>query len=466
VREEEYISAAVISGIPPWRIMIRHVLPRIVNTVIVQAALFSALALTGETGLAYLGFSVAPPGPSWGGLVADAANVVTRDSWLLVPGGTMIALTVLALVLLGNALRDVTTEAWSNGGSPERARARREEPVAVEADRTTANPDQDMLLTVSGLSVEFRGDTGVASVISDVSFTIGRGETVAILGESGCGKSVTASAILGVLARGARRTAGHCWLGSTELTDAQLSKVRGRRIGFVAQDPMAALDPTFTVGFQVAEAVRRHDRKLRARDAKLRAVQLLGDVRLNNPAEMARRYPHQLSGGMAQRVAIAVALAGDPELLIADEPTTALDVTVQAEVLRLLRQLQDERSMAIMLVTHDWGVVAAMAHRVVVLYAGEVVEQALVRELYDDPQHPYTRALLDANPDRATPGAELPAIRGAVPPPGLWPEGCRFQPRCPLATTGCENRIDLTKTNDAREVRCIRAGDREAEALR
>jgi peptide/nickel transport system permease protein len=239
------------------------------------------------------------------------------------------------------------------------------------------------------------------------------------------------------------------------LPEKELRRVRGSEIGLISQEPMVSLNPAFRVGWQLALSVRTHD-GLSRRAAHARAVELLRSVHLPDPELVARRYPHELSGGMAQRVAIARALAGEPKLLIADEPTTALDVTVQAEILELLRELQRERGMAILLVTHDWGVVADLCDRAVVMYAGQVVERAALTPLFREPLHPYTRALLLSDPHNALGGDELPWIPGGVPKPGFWPQGCHFHPRCRYATEACRQRpIPLEHPADARQTRCI-----------
>jgi peptide/nickel transport system permease protein len=284
-------------------------------------------------------------------------------------------------------------------------------------------------------------------------------ETVALVGESGCGKTVTAMSILGLLPGNARITGGRIMLEGIDLTglpEKELRQLRGKKIGLVSQDPMVSLNPAFRVGWQLADCVRVHHR-LSWSAARERARQLLARVHLPDPEIVGRRYPHELSGGMAQRVAIARALAGDPLLLIADEPTTALDVTVQAEILDLIRELQQDRGMAVLLITHDWGVVADICNRAVVMYAGQVVERAALTPLFQRPFHPYTEGLLAANPHHAPEAGVLPMISGAVPTAGQWPVGCRFHPRCPYATTACrEQRISLQHPAADRETRCIR----------
>jgi peptide/nickel transport system permease protein len=240
------------------------------------------------------------------------------------------------------------------------------------------------------------------------------------------------------------------------LDERELGRVRGSRIALVSQEPLSGLDPVFRVGSQLAEVVRRHHRLGRSA-ARDRALELLRTVRIPEPERVARRYPHELSGGMAQRVAIALALAGDPALLIADEPTTALDVTVQAEILALLRDLSARRDLAIVFVTHDWGVLADVCDRAVVMYAGEVVEEATVTDLYRTPRHPYTERLLAANPHVAPVADLLPTIPGSVPSPSRWETGCRFRPRCGYAQDECaEHPIPLLEIGANRETRCIR----------
>jgi peptide/nickel transport system permease protein len=292
-----------------------------------------------------------------------------------------------------------------------------------------------------------------------VSFDVKAGEILGIVGESGSGKTVTARSLLGLLPPTGHITAGSAVFQGEDLTvlgERELGRVRGSRIALVSQEPLSGLDPVFRVGSQLAEVVRRHQRLGRSA-ARARAVELLRTVRIPEPERVARRYPHELSGGMAQRVAIALALAGDPALLIADEPTTALDVTVQAEILALLRDLSARRDLAIVFVTHDWGVLADVCDRAVVMYAGEVVEEATVTDLYRTPRHPYTERLLAANPHLAPVADLLPTIPGSVPSPSRWETGCRFRPRCEYAREACaEQPIPLLVIGADRETRCIR----------
>ena len=319
------------------------------------------------------------------------------------------------------------------------------------------------LLAVDRLVVELPTERGHVKVLDGVGFTVPKGGAVGLVGESGCGKSMTALAILGLLPEGARVPEGSIKLGDqdlTKLSESQMRGIRGRRAAMIFQEPMTALNPVLTVGEQVAEPLRVHAKLSRAA-AWEKAIALFAQVGIPSPAERARAYPHQLSGGMRQRVLIAAALALDPELLIADEPTTALDVTIQAQILELLAKLRRDRGLALLLITHDLGVVAETCDEVVVMYAGQVVERAPARTLFASPRHPYTQGLLASLPPEPgaprDPQARLTEIPGMVPPPGKRPPGCRFEERCGFATNACREPIPLAPApgDVGREVRCI-----------
>lgn len=453
-RQEAFVDAARVSGLPSHLIVRRHLLPRVLPVLFVQATLIGAIVIIVQSGLAFLGFGPRPPAPSWGGMVAEGAAAILRQPWLIVPAGLVITLTVLAMSVLGESIRDESTAAW--GATKLRRRPR---PSGLQSAASTQAIDPTVLLQVDSLSIVFdQSADNAIEVVSGVSLSIAAGEVLGVLGESGCGKSVTATSVLGMLPGTGRISSGSVYFEGRDLAqedESVLRDVRGRRIGFVSQEPMVSLDPTFRVGHQLREAVRRH-LGLSRRQADERVVELLTAVGLPEPADVARRYPHQLSGGMAQRVVIAMALAGDPVLLIADEPTTALDVTVQSEILDLLRELARERGMAILLITHNWGVVANICDRVVVMYAGQVVETAAVTDLFGDAEHPYTRGLLRSNPGLAARGSRLAAIPGTVPAPADWPSGCRFSTRCDFAVDACRSGpVALTISEDAHAVRCI-----------
>jgi peptide/nickel transport system permease protein len=454
VERELYIAAARAAGLSRRYIITRHVLPRVSGPIILQASVLAGLALIVQSGLCFLGLLVKPPAPSWGGMVADGLNMIILQPWLIWPPGVAIAVTVLALGLLGDVSRDALTETWLVPVRRRRRRSRDLPRAADDSDRETGSA----LLSVRGLTVTFQSRGVETRVVDDVSFDIAPGETVGLVGESGCGKSATAMSILGLLSGTGRVQSGTILYRGRDLTalpERDLHRVRGRDIAVISQEPMVSFNPTLRIGWQLAEIVRHHYHVSRS-SARARAIELLGQVRLPDPAAVAASYPHELSGGMTQRVAIARALAGGPSLIIADEPTTALDVTVQAEILALLQELQADRSMAILLITHDWGVVAEMCQRAVVLYAGQVVEQGPIIPLFQEPHHPYTEGLLAANPHGARPGQELSAIPGVVPHPGEWPPGCRFDGRCQYASAECsEATIPLEPTGTGREARCI-----------
>ncbi|SEC72990.1 peptide/nickel transport system permease protein [Amycolatopsis tolypomycina] len=437
VRKELYVAAARVCGLPHHRIVAAHVLPRIAGPVVVQVSLLAGGALLIDAGLSYLGFGAPPPDPTWGDMIAQAAAVIDRQPWLLVPPGVVLGLAILAFGLLGDVVRDATADHPPSPGE------------VVTPSLTPRDEPTTALLSLRDVEITLPGRI----VVEDLSLDIGRGETVALVGESGCGKSITGRALLDLLPAGGAVTAGSFRFDGVDLAPAVPRALRGTRIALISQDPVAALDPVCTVGRQVAELVRLRHGGSRA-SVRARTLDLLRDVNL--PDAVARRYPHELSGGMAQRVAIAMALAGEPSLLVADEPTTALDAGVQAEVLGLLGTLQAERGMAILLITHDWSVVSSFCRRAYVMYAGHIVESGPVEDLLTQPRHPYTEGLLGALPRRARPGTRLTAIPGSVPEPGQWPRGCHFAPRCTLATADCEAApIPVAEPAAGHRTRCL-----------
>jgi len=330
--------------------------------------------------------------------------------------------------------------------------------TAPSADALDSPAAGEPLLAVQTLRVSFATERGIARAVDGVSFTLSAGETVCVVGESGCGKSMTALSLLrlvpppGVIAAGSSiRFDGQEMLA---LPDRALRDIRGRRMSMIFQEPMTALNPVLTVGDQIAEVVRVHTSASK-RDAWDRAVTMLRDVGIADPAVRAREYPHQLSGGMRQRVMIAMALILEPRLVIADEPTTALDVTIQAQILELLRAQRDRTGLALLLITHDLGVVAEMATRVLVMYAGQIVEEARVHDLFAVPSHPYTEGLLGAVPRLDQIDGRLHTIPGTVPAPTEWPAGCRFRDRCAFAFDRCEQEEPaLLQVSAAHRARC------------
>ena len=414
VREELYVDAARVSGLTDARIIRRHILPVVQAPTIIQAAQMLGLGIVIQSGLEFLGLGSATQA-SWGSMLNDAfGNIYTKPELMVWPG-VALAVTVASFGLLGNALRDALDGSATAGRRPSRGATPRR-PVA---DKKTppvtpeAGEADDALLVLDGLTVSYPTAQGEKTVVDGVSLTVRRGEVLGLVGESGSGKSQTAFAVLGLLPREAQVTTARLLFDGTELGRlgrAAMNRYRGHRIAYVPQEPMSNLDPSFRIGAQLVEPVRRH-LGLSAAEAKAKTLGLLERVGISDPERVFRAYPHQISGGMAQRVLIAGAVSCEPDLLIADEPTTALDVTVQAEVLDLMRSLQLERNMGMVLVTHDFGVVADICDRVTVMQTGTVVESAPVAQLFADPQHPYTRMLLASTLEDAEPRTALSLSR-------------------------------------------------------
>ncbi|SPD76367.1 dipeptide transporter; ATP-binding component of ABC superfamily [uncultured Desulfobacterium sp.] len=323
------------------------------------------------------------------------------------------------------------------------------------------------LLSVQGLKVNFKSNTGVSRAVDGISFDVEKGETVCLVGESGCGKTVSSLAIMGLvpsppgeIAEGKVLFKG---MDLLDLDDDRMRDIRGNQIAMVFQEPMNSLNPVFTIGDQIKEAITTHE-NVDEREARQRSERLLRDVGIPSPKERLMDYPHQLSGGQRQRVMIAMALACNPDLVIADEPTTALDVTVQAQILQLFGVIQEERKMSLLYITHDLGVVADIAHRIYVMYAGVIAEQARSSDIFKNPCHPYTRGLLESLPSRANRGKPLYSIRGDVPDPAYKPKGCPFHPRCDYAVKSCRSEFpDMYDFGDGHKARCpvlANGGDR------
>jgi oligopeptide/dipeptide ABC transporter ATP-binding protein len=320
------------------------------------------------------------------------------------------------------------------------------------------------VLSVGGLTIDLVSRRPQAGLVEDVTFDVPAGSAVALIGESGCGKTLTAMSILGLLPPELQVTAGEIRFLGTNLLQASrstLRKVRGGPVGMVFQDPMSSLNPTMTVGDQIGESRRLHLGESR-KVARRKATALLDRVGIANAVQRVDAYPFELSGGMQQRAMIATAIACEPRLIIADEPTTALDVTIQAEILELLRQLQGDLGLAVLLVTHDLGVVADFCDDVVVMYAGHVVERSDVHALFREPKHPYTAALLDAVPQSGRAQTMLTVIPGRVPPAGAFPDGCRFKPRCGFAVDGpCDAKQEEHEPTPGHRCRCVRVASHE-----
>ncbi len=328
----------------------------------------------------------------------------------------------------------------------------------------------DPLITIEHLQTHFFTDEGVVKPVEDVSLVIPRGKTLGLVGESGCGKSVTALSVIGLISRPGRIVGGRIVLHETDgkqtvlndLSQDRMRQIRGARISMIFQEPMTSLNPVFTIGSQIMEAIRLHQ-KVGAAEARKRALEVLRQVRIPAPESRLGNYPHEFSGGMRQRAMIAMALSCRPSLLIADEPTTALDVTIQAQILDLLRNLQAQQHMSILMITHDLGIIAETADDVAVMYASKVQEYASIRKLFENPLHPYTHGLFNSRPELGRPKTDrLVTIEGTVPSPQIFPGGCKFHPRCPFAQERCKtDEPALREIVPGHTVRCHFAGELE-----
>ena len=407
VRNELFVDAARVSGLSDFSIIFRHILSVVLGPVVVRSSFLFGMAIIAQSGLEFLGLGD-PLRPSWGGELSSAFQTFQRAPNLVIAPGLAIGLTVMALVLFGSALADSLGGARATGkGSrapvpnpeDENAGETSSPPSTTDDTQASASRGGDVLLRVENLRVSYQaGDGGATTVVDDVSLHVRRGEVLGLVGESGSGKSQTSFAILGLLPPEASVSARRLELDGQDLdalNERSMQRLRGRKVAYVPQEPMSNLDPSFTVGSQLTKPMR-HTLRISRSEARERALSLLERVGIPDPKRTFSSYPHQLSGGMAQRVLIAGAVSCDPELLIADEPTTAVDVTVQVEVLALLRDLQQERNMGLVLVTHDLGVVADICDRVAVMRKGRIVEVKPVMELFAHPEHEYTRMLMDS----------------------------------------------------------------------
>jgi ABC-type dipeptide/oligopeptide/nickel transport system ATPase component/ABC-type dipeptide/oligopeptide/nickel transport system permease subunit len=411
VRNELYVDAARVSGLSDFRIMVRHILTVVRAPIIIQSAVISGIAISIQSGLEFLGLGDSSL-VSWGVMLNEGfLNIYITPNLVLWPG-LVISLTIAAFVLLGNSVRDALEDTQKISAKKSKASAKAKAEAQGDAE-TIVNPKmtEDHLLYVSGLSVGYpQPDGSVNRVVEGVSLHVDKGEVLGIVGESGSGKSQTAFSILGLLPENAQIPEGHIVFNGLELVSAsggkisqkRMTELRGKKIAYIPQEPMSNLDPNFRVGYQLTRPMVKVLGISKA-EAKKRVLNLLDMVGIVNPERVYKAFPHEVSGGMAQRILIAGAISCEPDLLIADEPTTALDVTVQAEVLDLLRDLQKRLGMGMVLVTHNFGVVADLADRIVVMQYGRIVESGDVRTILRSPQHPYTQTLLGSMLEGKTP---------------------------------------------------------------
>jgi peptide/nickel transport system permease protein len=455
-----YVEAARSIGFSPPYILFRHILPNCVPTVMVQLALDMAYAILDLAALSFIGLGVMPPTADWGAMLDEGRNFLLQNPLLALAPGTVIVVTVVALNIFCDGIQQYLDPRGrrlpSFDETEKRNRESAEGPPPAGGTRGNPSPGPaakdggrnfsgDEILRLEDLAADLLTPRGILHALGGVSLGIRRGEIHGLVGESGCGKTVTAKVIMALHDRKYSRVFGKVEFGGRDilaLGDREMRKIRGKGIAMIFQDPMTSLSPLIPVGRQLEEGMANHLSLTRA-ERKNRARLLLERVGLHPAEERARQYPFELSGGMLQRVMIAQAVACGPELLIADEPTTALDVTIQAQVLRLLRELQRGSSMGVLFITHSFGVVAELCDRVSVMYAGLIVETAPVEDLLRAPAHPYSRALIDCIPRGR--GGDLPVIPGG--PPRLYrrPAGCPFAPRCGRAGGSC-SEMPLPRT--------------------
>jgi peptide/nickel transport system permease protein len=453
----DYVTAQQALGARPVRILARTILPNIAPPLLVQFSLTVAAAMVLESGLSFLGLGVVPPAPSWGQMIRGARSTMEQAPWLLMWPCLALSGTILTFNQLCDRLRDVLDPRAGLAGMGWLRRA------ALRVLPNDASPAvAPSLLRVENLTIEIETPSARIRPVRDVSLSLAPGETLALVGESGSGKTLTGLALLGLLPQTMEIIAGRILFVDragrsrdlAHLSEAEMRALRGDEIAMVFQDPGSNLNPVHRVGDQVAEVIRAH-RDVSGAAAAAHAIALLKDVGLPNPEQRTRAYPHELSGGQRQRTMIASAIANGPRLLIADGPTTALDVTIQAQILDLLAAFKTKSDMSLVFITHNLAVVAEIADRVCVMYAGEIVEEGPVAEVFARPRHPYTAALIASAPDAAS--AHLAAIPGTVPLPGALPTGCSFAPRCACVAEPCrKEKPALAEVSPGRASRCFR----------
>ncbi len=451
IAHKEFIDAARLSGMGHTRILLTEVLPNVVPVIVIAMSTTIGWMILETAGLSFLGLGSQPPQADLGSMLGEARSAMISAPHTSIVPGVMILLIVMSINLLGDGIRDALDPRLRSGALSR--------PMAATLVKRAAAPEPagEGLLRIDALETQFHVGKRIYRAVGGVSLSLKPGECVGLIGESGSGKSVTALSVMGLVASppgvitgGAVRLNGEDLIGAPY---ARLRELRGSRVAYIFQDPLATLHPLYRIGDQLAEAILCHRRIPRA-EAMARAEKLLADVRIPNPKARARAYPHELSGGMRQRVGIAMALANEPEVIIADEPTTALDVTVQAQILSLLDDLRRDRGLAILFITHDFGVVGQLCDRVAVMYAGRIVEEGATATVLENPAHPYTRRLIACVPELGAGRRVLAAIPGLPPAVDSLPAGCAFAPRCDKATDACRQG-EIPLSGGARKVRCI-----------
>lgn len=455
LRNREFVDAALLSGKNHLLILATEILPNVLPVIVITMSTTVGWMILETAGLSFLGLGAQPPQADLGAMLGEGRRLISTAPFVSTVPGVMIFILVMSINLLGDGIRDAL-DPRLKAGALRRPAARTR--TSAEA-RQAAQYEQKGVLDVRALRTEFHLNNQVHRAVNGPTFSIEAGECLGIIGESGSGKSVTAMSLLGLVASPPGMImGGQVNYRDTNLlgiSDNDLRSYRGGELAYIFQDPLSTLHPLFTVGDQLVEAMRSHH-AISYADAWKKAVTLLEEVRIPIAANRAHSYPHQLSGGMRQRVSIAMALANEPKLIIADEPTTALDVTVQAQILALLNRLRDDKGASLMFITHDFGVIRQVCNRAAVMYAGEIVEIGPVEEILAKPAHPYTRRLIRCVPDVGRKTDKLEEIPGLPPQVNNLPEGCKFADRCDMVTDQCRQApIELEDLNAQHQARCI-----------
>ncbi|UPH72817.1 dipeptide/oligopeptide/nickel ABC transporter permease/ATP-binding protein [Abyssibius alkaniclasticus] len=454
IAHKEFVDAARLAGMRDREIILGEVLPNVLPVIVIAMSTTVGWMILETAGLSFLGLGSQPPQADLGSMLGEARSALITNPHTSIVPGAMILIIVMGINLLGDGVRDALDPRLKSG-------ALSRPMPATSVDRQGAAPaaQTDSLLDIAGLRTEFRVRDRLYKAVGGVDLHVEKGECLGIIGESGSGKSVTALSIMGLVASppgvitgGAVHFDGKDIIGAPY---AELRSLRGRRVAYIFQDPLATLHPLYKVGDQLVEAIQSHEAVSRA-DARGRAIDLLKSVRIPNAQSRIDSYPYEMSGGMRQRVGIAMALANDPDVIIADEPTTALDVTVQAQILAVLSDLRRARGLAIIFITHDFGVVGQLCDRVAVMYAGRIVEQGPTEDVLRRPQHPYTSRLIECVPTLGGGQRKLAAIPGLPPVVDNLPAGCAFAARCDKAQADCRvGEVGLVATGPARKTRCL-----------
>lgn len=456
----DYVDAAKLGGLSNTRIILSELLPNVLPVIIITISTTIGWMILETAGLSFLGLGAQPPQADLGSMLGDGRKMVIIAPHVATIPGLVILFIVTGLNLAGDGLRDVLDPKLKSGAlvSP----AAKTAVADGAADKVEKSKDRDAVLVVDDLRTWFLIGKEKYKAVNDVGIKLKKGECLGVMGESGSGKSVTALSILGLVPT----PPGKIMVGSIRFNEKELcgaglndlQKIRGNRIAYIFQNPLTTLNPLLKIGEQLAETVRMHQGVSNA-EAMETAEKLLKDVQIPDAKGRLGAYPHELSGGMRQRVVIAMALANNPDIIIADEPTTALDVTIQAQILRLMNALREKYGLSVLFISHDFGVISEICDRVMVMYAGQVVETGTVQEIYESPLHPYTRRLLACVPRVGEPDQQVDAISGLPPAVNQLPVGCAFAQRCDIPSDECrQNDIQLFNMGPGRVARCLKSG--------